>query len=306
MLREGGSIDLSFRPKFRITGNDRVRYLSGQVTQAVSDVSETQTLYACITNHKGKMEGDLFITGSNNLQSFLIDTDPALGDTLLARLDRYIIADDVEITEITNDWRLIHVIGDPPRIPNLQARSANRYGRDGTDYWIPVSDDVPEQLSVIPPLTESAVEIIRITSGVGEWGADLGPDILPPEAKLEDRAISYTKGCYIGQEVISRIRSVGRVNRTLETIESVDDKPLEPGMLLSTEEGKNVGTVTSAVLNPCHEAGARWIGLAFIKRDWAESGTRLTATSAPDESNAEQIMLSSMVEVRNNLDHQQP
>ncbi|MGK0188163.1 MAG: folate-binding protein YgfZ [Verrucomicrobiales bacterium] len=306
MLADGGAVNLSHRPKFQLSGVDRVRYLSGQVTQAVSDVSESQTLYACITNHKGKMDGDLFITGSNDLQSFQLDTDPALAESLHARLDRYIIADDVELIEVTADWHLFHVIGKHPLVTGISPRTANRYGVPGIDYWIPSSSTLPESLQAIPALHESALEIIRITNGIGKWGADLSPDFLPPEARLEERAISYTKGCYIGQEVISRIRSVGRVNRTLELIEAVESDALEPGMELKNQEGKTVGSVTSAILHPAHADGPRWIGLAYVKKGSSEPGTRLSAQSTAANSDAEQIILSSTVEVRNNSNDQEP
>ena len=148
-------------------------------------------------------------------------------------------------------------------------------------------------------------------NGISQWGTELCPDILPPEAKLEARAISYTKGCYIGQEVISRIRSVGRVNRTLERIDCITGTQLAPGMILSTDEGKEVGQITSAVFHPAHLDGPRWIGLAFIRRGASDPGTRLTAhapdsPSASHPSDAGQIMLSSTVEVRNTHYHQQP
>ena len=301
-LGQGGYINLSARPKFRLSGSDRVRFLSGQVTQAVSDVTELQTLYSCITNHKGKMEGDLFISSGDDFQSFVLDTHPELHQSLFSRLDRYIIADDVELTDITDDWQLIHVIGQHEVASEQSARRANRYGVDGTDYWLRPGDDISTVLRGLAELDPRVLEILRISNGIGEWGRELTSDILPPEARVESRAISYTKGCYIGQEVISRIRSVGKVNRTLERTDWVEGAPLSAGMRLVDGQGDKVGHVTSVAYHPAHPDGARWIALAFVKKGSSELGSRLTAIMPSPQD--EQIVLSSEVEVRNTPNHQ--
>ncbi|MDA0812168.1 MAG: hypothetical protein O3C21_07265 [Verrucomicrobia bacterium] len=314
ILTDGGAIDLSERAKFRLTGGDRARYLSGQMTQAVTAASHSKTAYACVTNHKGKLEGDLFFTSTgptDTPEGFLIDIVPELRESLFARLDRYIIADDAELTDVTPDWHLIHIIGGRLLADEFSPRACDRYGIPGTDYWIPATIDVRGLLTNIPIIDRKALDVVRIMNGISQWGSELSPDILPPEAKLEARAISYTKGCYIGQEVISRIRSVGRVNRTLERIESMTGTRLAPGMILATDEGKQVGQITSAAFHPAHADGPRWIGLAFIRRGASDPGTRLTASdsgcpSTSPPSDADQIMLSSTVEVRNTADHQQP
>ena len=301
LLSDGGAINLSDRAKFSLTGGDRARYLSGQVTQDVKGISDSATVYSCVTNHKGKMDGYLFITsGSGAPESFLLDTDPVLRESLFARLERYIIADDAELIDVTADWHLIHILGGHSLPEKYMSRTCNRYGAPGRDYWIPATVEISLLLSNIPTIDQSALEIVRIMNGVPKWGAELSPDVLPPEAKLESRAISYTKGCYIGQEVISRIRSVGRVNRTLECIEATSDAPLAAGMILLIEGGKEVGQITSAAFHPGHPDGPRWIGLAMIRRGSSDPGTHLIAQSpASSASDSGQIVLSSSVEVRN-------
>lgn len=300
----GGYVDLSPRPKFRLGGSDRDRFLSGQVTQTVSEVSEARTLYACITNHKGRLEGDLFISAGDDMQSFILDTDPALGESLPARLQRYIIADDVQFADISDEWRLFHLLGACPNAaPRTSSRSANRFGAPGADLWIPAASDPATALEGIPPLDLRVLEILRIANGIGAWGIELTPEILPPEARLEARAISYTKGCYIGQEVISRIRSVGRVNRTLERVDWIDGDPLSAGMTLVDSRDGEVGRLTSATFHPAHPDGPRWIALAFVKRGASAIGTRLTARSA--DAQEPENMLSSIVEVRNTPNRQE-
>lgn len=292
-LDHGGAIHFPGRARFRLSGGDRVRYLNGQVTNDVSHIRTDTTMYACVTNHKGKMEGDVYISTEND-DAFLIDAPAELRETLFQRLDRYIIADDAELTDITEDWTLVHVLGDSWQLPNNDARRSDRFGEIGRDCWVHADSEGPAEIPEIAPVI---AKIIRIERKIPLWGAELSPDILPPEAGLEERAISFTKGCYIGQEVISRIRSVGRVNRTIQYIEMCDGESIGDGMPLVNDDGKEVGRITSAAWHPVIE---NWIGLGIIKRGASEIATRLKTTGPGDSEN----MLSSAVEVRNTPDHQ--
>jgi len=289
-IKNGGIIDLSGRAQFRLSGTDRIRYLNGQVTNDVSNIKDSETIYACVTNHKGKMDGDLYIS-SDGGQAFLMDAPGALRESLFLRLAKYIIADDAELEDVTGESRLVHLLGIGDPIEDVQAKQSNRFGEQGRDYRLPADSQFSSDLPMISPDT---AELIRVDRGIPRWGAELRPEILPPEARLEARAISFTKGCYIGQEVISRIRSVGRVNRTLERLQWIEGEALEPGMILKrNEDEKEVGTVTSVAWHPDLEA---WIALGFIKRVASAPETRLHVYS--------QNKLSSTVEVRKTPDHQ--
>src|ERR1700730_9481230 len=130
-----GFFDLSARVKLRVSGSDRLRFLNGQLTNDVHKATDTNAIEACVLNEKGKMEAHLFAHAKGD--SFILDADAALQSTLPARLERYIIADDVQIEDLTARLSIFHVIGGSQ--PNFsipaQVASADRYGRPGHDIW---------------------------------------------------------------------------------------------------------------------------------------------------------------------------
>lgn len=190
----------------------------------------------------------------------MIDAPIELQQELFERLDRYIIADDVELNDITASYRMRHTI-EPTT--TLEGWRCMRFGQSGVDELI--SSNQPSTST----LSETEIEKSRISHGIPKWGTELNHNTLPPEANLEQRAISYTKGCYTGQEVISRIRSAGKVNKSLIALQS--SEPLHSGDLLicngATKE-KPAGKITSAcTIEDTH------IALAYLKRKYQDSQT---------------------------------
>lgn len=271
-LEAGGValFDLDNRIKFRLTGGDRVRYLNGQVSQNVQRIAASAHGTAspgCVMNAKGKMNALVWI--SADAEALYLDADPLTPeyhDELAMRLERYIISDDAELTDCTEELGLRHLLwrnaGDgakpawleawlgelPPEVTLIKA---TRYGREGVDLRGPkgaLAALVPAPAMV--PVSEPTMEVFRIEQGVPRWGAELTEATLPDEAGLADAAIDFHKGCYIGQEVISRIKSVGRVNRQL--VGFVSQKVIEAGarLHLSPESAaageREVATVTSS------------------------------------------------------------
>ncbi|MEM1297548.1 MAG: glycine cleavage T C-terminal barrel domain-containing protein, partial [Verrucomicrobiota bacterium] len=236
------------------------------------------------TTAKGKIEADVFVSPMPEAETLMIDGPLELREELFARLDRYIIADDAELEDVTGDWCMTHYFGGAPEQFETGGwiRSANRYGISGTDLITPTP--TPNAGS---GLTEDQLEEVRIVNGIARWGAELGPSVLPQEALLQDRAIDFHKGCYIGQEIISRIKSVGKVNRYLVSMVADADSRIEKGWSLENED-RTVGTISSCVHSPNLD---RMIALGFVKRGHETPGTRLKAKS--DENN-----LSSWLEIR--------
>lgn len=261
----GGLADLSARAKFRLTGGDRVRYLNGQVTANVTRLAPGQALPACITTAKGRLNGELFITAEPD--ALLIDTEPELRESLHARIERYIIADDVTLTDVTEEHGLLHVLHrPPPDSPGRPVTRARRFGEEGWDLWLPASATVsPSFPDDAERLSPELLELLRIEAGVPRWGRELGEETLPPEAVLDLTHIDYHKGCYIGQEVISRVKSVGHVNRHLRGFTSPTLQPLPPGgRLFSTADAvRQWGTLTSTAFS---FALAKPIALGYLKR----------------------------------------
>ncbi len=282
-----GYTDLSSRAKLRLTGEDRVRYLNGQVTNDVRKATASEAMYAGVTTAKGKLEADVYLSPTPEGDAMWVDGPGSIRDELLLRLDKYLISDDAEWEDVSDDWQLIHVLGECPELEGVWCRQANRFGVPGTDLIAPVGTEIISQLD-LQMLPDKVLLELRIRQGMPVWGAELDTSILPQEALLQDRAIDFAKGCYIGQEVISRIKSVGKVNRQLVALVAQDEEAgLEPGMELLVGEAV-VGRLTSVTES---EALGRWIALGFAKRDFSSPGQLLVARS-------EKNNLSSTLEIR--------
>ena len=280
---EGGWADLSARAKFRLAGSDRQRFVQGQISNDIRLAREDATLFACVMTVKGKMCADIFIRAEPD--AYVIDAEPELRESLAARLDRYIIADDVTLDDITEANALLHVVGPraighlPPELaPHVRVALSARYGREGLDLFTaaPLAGPLRAWLGE-GELSEAEIELLRISGGTPRWGLDLAEDTIPVEAGLEERAISYTKGCYIGQEVISRIKSVGRVNHHLRRLRAAF--PLHAGQTLRGD-GKPAGEITSAVPVP---NTADWLALGYLRTGFEQAGRRLTSDAGEVE-----------------------
>lgn len=274
-------LDLSARVKLRLTGSDRVRFLNGQVTNDVRKATANLSIAACVLSAKGKMDALIFIGAGED--ALLVDVDPELKETLAARLDRYLIADDVMIEDVTEDFAFFHVTGETaPALPNdIQWRRGKRFGTAGWDLFVEAAehDRLRELLASHESICDADCgERLRIERGVPRWGRELTNQIIPVEANLEDDAIDYAKGCYIGQEVISRMKMSGQTNKRLCGLVSVDGSALSPAMrLFATEGDKEVGWITSATRS---DRLGKEIALGFAKRGSNEVATRLRARTA--------------------------
>src|SRR2546421_4257004 len=231
--------DLCARAKFRITGTDRFRFLNGQITNDLRKASETVAIEACVLNAKGKMNAHIFV-GAHG-ECFLVDADQELRETLRARLERYVIADDVQIEDVTDEFSLFHVLAETsPQPEHGRISSVQRFATPGYDIWSdPARHDAvyDELASGFLFVDSAAAEVMRIEQGLPRWGRELTDNIIPIEANLEGRTIDYEKGCYIGQEVISRIKMSGQTNKRLCGLISPNNTPLQPGMKLVAPSG---------------------------------------------------------------------
>lgn len=264
----GGIADLTGRLVLRLTGEDRVRYLNGQVSNDVRTLEARTTLHACVMTAKGRMSGDVYVVdGGEFLQ---IDAESSLRDTLPARLERYIIADDVVLEDVTETTGLLHIVkgdADTLQIPGIRCARSNRFGMPGLDLWGDRSTIVArfrELADALPVVGPDILESLRIEAGIPKWGAELDEDTIPIEAGLQRDAISYEKGCYIGQEVVSRLKSIGHVNRTLRGLVSTEAAPRAGWNLFDPENpGREVGSITSVAYSFALERPA---ALGYVKR----------------------------------------
>jgi folate-binding protein YgfZ len=278
--------DLSDRTKLRFTGNDRVRFLNGQITNDVRKASESVALHACVLNVKGKMDAEIFVAAQP--ESIFVDAPAELREALAARFERYLIADDVTIEDVTAQYALFHATGRtaPELFDGGLWRAAERFGESGWDFWGEAAAHgrlIAELTERLPLCDDASTERRRIASGVPRWGHELTAEIIPNEANLEASCIDYAKGCYIGQEVISRIKMSGQTNKRLCQLIPLAEGAAAGMKLFAAAEGtRDAGWITSVATKL---ASGERVALGYVRRGFWETGTRLEARS-PGESAA--------------------
>jgi tRNA-modifying protein YgfZ len=289
-LREGcGLFDRSERGKLALDGADAVEFLNGQVTNELATLQAGQGCYAAFLTHKGKMLGDLrvlAVPGQDGLE-LLLDTERAALQDLFDMIRRYKVGYRVELHKRTVERGLLSLIGpgaaelsgaDPGPEEHANAPAAI----DGiealairTDSGIDLlcrSEQTAELADALrgrgaAPVGEAAVECLRIESGRPRYGVDLDDSVIPQEAGLNERAVSFTKGCYVGQETVARLFYKGKPNRHLRGL--LLSAPASPGDALILGE-REVGRISSVADSP--RLGA--IALALVRRE-AEPGRRV-------------------------------
>jgi len=242
------AIDLGMRCLLEIHGPDAVRYLNGQVTQDVRLLARhpRQALASCVTDAKGRLQACVTLYSHDaERPAIWIEAPADLRESLMARISRYLIADDAEIDDISEQFRLVHLIEEPVQENDF---ASSRFGVAGFDRWLPTDTNLTD----VEWWSEEKAERLRIEHGVPAWGRELTEGMLPPEAGLDATAISYQKGCYIGQEVISRIKSAGKVNRRLCRF-LLEGEGVVAGAILTDASGTAVGEITS--IAPPHALG---------------------------------------------------
>jgi folate-binding protein YgfZ len=269
------------RAVWELRGPDAVRYLNGQVTNDVSRLAADRSLPAYVTDAKGRLQAVVRIARPAP-DRLLVEAPPQLREPLGARLGRYLVADDVELTDCSEEWRILHWFDQPAPAPFAAppaaagfAAAANRLGLAGCDWWAPAEQLAPlldTLRDCAAPLEPDAAEALRIGHGVPAWGAELVEGMLAPEAGIDSEAISYRKGCYIGQEVISRVRSAGKLNRRL--VRLLLDPDLAPSLargagLSAAGGGEPAGRITS-VSPATDRSTARRPALGFLSRQAEE------------------------------------
>jgi tRNA-modifying protein YgfZ len=271
--RDGAWADLSARAKWRLSGADRVRYLNGQVTNDVRKASTTVAIHACVTDAKGKVVGDVFVHAAPDGESLLIDAEAALREVLGARLERYIVADDTVLEDVTDDWQLWHGFGSAADQADVAGVKASRFGAPGVDVWFSKTESRPAFSTT--PIADEELETLRILRGIPRYPEELGHGVFPQEAGLETAAMDFAKGCYIGQEILSRIRTSGKMPRELarwQAGEGSEGVAAGEHLFLSAEATSSLGVITSVTVHP---ETLQQTGLALVKHGALTVDSRL-------------------------------
>jgi tRNA-modifying protein YgfZ len=254
LRRDGGAFALASLARIRVSGADRLRYLNGQLSNDLRRLQPGSAMQALVLTARGKLCALVFVWQEN--EAIMVEAEGVSGEDLMARLERYAISDDVAFDLVSENESRGHIFG--PAALGIEGLRISRLGVEGVDV-----EGIPSGITLASP---EEIELLRIERGIPKWGRELGEDTLPQEAGLEKAAVNFQKGCYVGQEVVSRIQSVGRVNRELAGLIGDFDPARAAG--LQTAAGAKAGTVTSAVFHP--ELG-RSAGLGFASTRIADT-----------------------------------
>jgi folate-binding protein YgfZ len=312
--KKSGLIDQTHRGKLRLKGKDRTDFLHGMVTNDIKILTPGTGLYAVFTNEKAKMLSDGRIYCLTD--GLWIDLEPEVTEKIHKHLDKYTLASDVTIENLSEAFGLLSIYGpsshgiitqligsEPPTkehasttfsLDGVQTFAARNEitGESGYDLYIPTDRMVPTWNRLIGiggpyglrPVGLDALDSLRIEAGIPRYGIDMDESNFPMEAGLEKRAISYTKGCYIGQETIARADAQGRMNRklmglglTAKTVPAKGLPILAPSSVSGAPE-RVVGTITSAVESPTLD---RVIAMGYLHRDFTEPGKDVMIEGSP-------------------------
>lgn len=290
VLAEGGLVDRSERGRLTVAGPDRAAWLNRLLTNDLAALRPGRGCRALLLTVKGKLAADLRVGALAD--RLWLDTAFDTGDSLLAFLrGRKLFGDRVELADARGDWVQLGVHGGAaaqlglPELPLYGIDSwgdrvvlrHDELGLPGYDVFAPLAAGESlwrEWAAQVRPFGWRAAELLRLEHGRPRWGAELTPDVFPAEAELEE-ALSHTKGCYLGQEFVARLRDRGHVNRCLRPLRVTGDVVPTRGAEL-TADGKPAGMVTSAVWSP--RLGV--VGLGYVRTAFAEPGARLSVGGA--------------------------
>ena len=291
--------------RLQVRGPDAADWLQGLLTQDVAALATGEGAAAVYLTPQGRMVADLIVL--RRADDFLIECVAGVRETLLSRLDQFVIMEDVTVVDVTDDVGCLTVLGpgSPSRVAALTGLSAQAlealpeyghlmvpasssmvvgtraFGVAGVDLIAPMATLEPWRDSLradTPQASTTLLDVARIEAGRPRFGIDMHDDTIPLEAGLESRAIDFDKGCYVGQEVVIRIlhRGKGRVARRLMWLEGAPATPdtpaWSPGAPVHLGQ-QVVGTLTSACWSP---ARGGWLAIAMLHRDAAVPGTTVS------------------------------
>jgi aminomethyltransferase len=327
-VRETGAglLDLSDRGRVLVSGTEAIQFLNGLITNDMKTLAENSWMPAAFPNVQGRLIASVRVVRLNdnvsdkhNCPAFLIDTEPATHKRVVKTIERFTLAGDFHMTDVTKETGMLSVQGitaaDVVRkalgdsTSDLSANGANQttWRQAGGDK---TSDDPKSDLTVIRashtgengfdlvmnaeqagdlwqalqsagarPVGCAALETLRIEAGVPRYGVDMDETNIVTETSLDD-AVSYTKGCYVGQEIIARIKYRGHVAKKLTGIVFESVANVGAGAALKAADGKDAGRITSVAFSP--HLG-RTIALAYLKYDYLAPGTNVKIISEDKE-----------------------
>ena len=304
LVSAAGVYDLGWRAKIVLTGSDRVRWTNGMVTNNVRDLPQDHGNYNFILNPQGRIQGDLYVYNFGD--HLLVDTELWQAARLKDIFDKFIIMDDVEVADISDKLTAIAVQG-PQALSILRGIgitiaddvaplvvtrsiwqdigiSVTRMASDISktyEIWL-APENAPKLWNAVlaagaKPVGTDAIELFRVAAGVPRYGQDIRERDLPQETG-QSQALHFTKGCYVGQEIVERIHSRGNVHRQFTGFVISGAQP-EPGAKIEVD-GKEVGEITSSKQLPT-ESGTEVVALGYVRKEAAEPGKNVQVNGSP-------------------------
>ena len=278
-LREEAGFFMPERGVLRVRGAESLEYLQGQLTNDVEALAPGAGCYAALLDRKGRMQADMRVLNLGD-EGVWLDLEPEATSAALAHLRMYSVGRELEIEDATDRWQVLSLIG--PRAGQLCGFEALRpeYAQRrrvwdgvevigvGTRFGVDVLVAAGDAISIMGQLrsagvaevAEDAAEILRVEAGIPRFGREMTTVTIPQEAGINERAVSFTKGCYIGQETVARLHYKGKPNRQLRGLRL--EHPAQDGDPV-TFEGREVGRIGSAVVSPAHGP----VALAILRRE---------------------------------------
>jgi tRNA-modifying protein YgfZ len=290
-LREGaGLVERSGRGMLLVRGSEAVDYLQGQLTNDIEALGPGEGCYAALLDRKGHMQGDMRVLRLDD--AVWIDTERQAFAAVQRHLSMYKVGRAVEIADVGGEHAILSLIGPAAgEVAGIGALSPEHAHRDAAPGGVAVravATDAGVDLICDPgdaealrtalvaagaaEISEDAAEIVRVESGRPRFGLEMTTSTIPQEADIDDRAVSFTKGCYIGQETVARLHYKGRPNRHLRGLRL--EAPVAAGDPVALGE-RELGRVGTAVISPAHGP----IALAVLRRE-AEPGARVTVAES--------------------------
>jgi folate-binding protein YgfZ len=297
-----GVFDLGFRARVSLKGGDRIRWANGMVTNNIRDLAVGRGVYAFLLNPQGRILADMNVFNAG--ETLEVETDRDQLEKILATFDHYIIMDDVEVTNLSDAWTMLGVTGprarsilnlagiEFPEIEPLQTYIAkcscdcgctectviriDDSANESYELWLAPKDVLKTWNALVAggatPVGAEVLEMYRIATGIPLFGVDIRERDLPQETE-QARALNFNKGCYVGQEIVERIRSRGNVHRKFTSFVCEEAASISAGAKVSSGE-KEVGEITSAAVLPAG-SGKQTAALGYIRRELATPGSEV-------------------------------
>jgi tRNA-modifying protein YgfZ len=286
-LREEAGFALLERGWINVAGADAAEYLQGQLTNDIEALAPGSGAYSALLDRKGRMQADMRVLSLSG-DEILIETEPEARDACARHLTMYSVGREVTVTSLAETMALISVAGPAAAslsgLPPLGGENDHAFGelgglpvrvvRTASGLDLIASPEHGEGLERaleergVAPVSGDALEILRVEGGRPRFGREMTQETIPQEAGINDRAVSFTKGCYIGQETVARLHYKGKPNRHLRGLRL--SGPAESGAVVSLGE-RDLGRIGTAVLSPAHGP----IALAILRRE-AEPGDEVS------------------------------